>query len=197
MAATQPLGEVARAALATCFGRARIDEIAPIPRGASAGLVLRVTTGGRRYLLRGEGPRSPLRYPGQYEALRLAAEAGLAPHVYHLDDTAGVLITDFIEARPLELYPGGRAALVLAVSVLLRRLHDGPVPPAFVPYIDIVDRLFAHVRRSGLFAAGVLDRHAERLQWRAQTTRSSRMAPVPVTTTRCHPTSSSTAGGSG
>jgi len=85
--------------------------------------------------------------------------------VYHLDDTAGVLITDFIEARPLELYPGGRAALVLAVSVLLRRLHDGPVPPAFVPYIDIVDRLFAHVRRSGLFAAGVLDRHAERLQW--------------------------------
>jgi Ser/Thr protein kinase RdoA (MazF antagonist) len=39
-----------------------------------------------------------------------------------------------------------------------------PVFPTFVNYPDIVARLFAHVRRTGLFAAGLLDAHVERLE---------------------------------
>jgi Phosphotransferase enzyme family len=47
---------------------------------------------------------------------------------------------------------------------LLKRLQDAPVFPHFVDYPDIVSRLFAHVRRTGLFAAGLLDRHVEHLE---------------------------------
>ena len=36
--------------------------------------------------------------------------------------------------------------------------------PYYVNYADIVARLFAHVRRTGLFAAGLLDAHVERLE---------------------------------
>ncbi|HYD04770.1 MAG TPA: phosphotransferase [Reyranella sp.] len=156
--------ETLRQALDACFGRAAVDGLVPLAVGASAGAILRVDSGGRRYLLRIEGPRSPLRYPHQYEALRMAAEAGVAPPVFHVDEAAGVAVTGFIESWPLRTYPGGPVALVRAVGQLLRRLHDSPPVPVFVPYPEIVARLFAHVRRTGLFAAGLLDPHWERLE---------------------------------
>lgn len=153
-----------RAALAGAFGTRPVEAVTALTVGASAGAILRVETGGNRYLLRVEGPRSPLRYPGQYEALRMAAEAGLAPRVHYIDEAAGVAMTDFIETRPLGDFPGGRRALVRAVADLLHRLHGSPVFPAHVPYAETVARLFAHVRRTGLFAAGLLDRHVEHLE---------------------------------
>jgi thiamine kinase-like enzyme len=156
--------DTVRNALAECFSNAPVDALIPIASGASAGAILGVELGGRRYLLRIEGPRSPLRYPHQYVALRMAAEAGIAPRVHYVDEAEGVAITDFIVNRPLRTYPGGAVALVQAMAELLRRLHEAPVAPAFVPYADTVARLFAHVRRTGLFAPGVLDPHLEELE---------------------------------
>lgn len=156
--------ETVQAALAACFGARPVETIVPVAVGASAGAILRIEAGGRRYLLRVEGPRSPLRYPHQYVALRMAAEQGLAPKVHYIDETAGVAVTDFIETRPLHTYPGGMPALVTAMGELLRRLHATPVVPSFVPYPEVVARLFAHVRRTGLFAPGVLDPHLEHLE---------------------------------
>lgn len=159
-----PHRETVQAALTACFGATPINAIAPLTVGASAGAILRIEAGGRPYLLRVEGPRSPLRYPHQYAAQRMAAEQGLAPRVHYVDETVGVAVTDFIAARPLHAYPGGMSALVAAMGELLRRLHATPVVPAFVPYPEIVARLFAHVRRTGLFAPGVLDPHLEHLE---------------------------------
>lgn len=156
--------ETVQAALAACFGATPIDAIAPLTVGASAGAILRIEAGGRPYLLRVEGPRSPLRYPHQYVALRMAAEQRLAPKVHYVDETAGIAVTDFIETQPLHTYPGGLPALVTAMGELLRRLHAAPVVPSFVPYPEIVARLFAHVRRTGLFVPGILDPHLEHLE---------------------------------
>jgi hypothetical protein len=47
---------------------------------------------------------------------------------------------------------------------LLSRVQATPVFPYFVNYPDIVARLFAHVCRTGLFAAGVLDRYVEKME---------------------------------
>jgi thiamine kinase-like enzyme len=47
---------------------------------------------------------------------------------------------------------------------LLKNLQAAPIFPRFVDYPDIVGRLFAHVRRTGLFAAGLLDIHVEHLE---------------------------------
>ena len=47
---------------------------------------------------------------------------------------------------------------------MIARLQASPAIPAFVDYPDMVARLFAHVRRTGLFAAGVLDPHWDRLE---------------------------------
>ncbi len=46
----------------------------------------------------------------------------------------------------------------------MSRVQATPVFPTFVNYPDIVARLFAHVCRTGLFAAGTIDAHVERLE---------------------------------
>jgi aminoglycoside phosphotransferase (APT) family kinase protein len=156
--------EVVRAALTAVLGAAPIDTIKPVSAGISAGMLLRVESRARSYLVRIEGPRSPLRYPHQYESMRIAAEAGIAPRVHYIDEANGIAVMDFVEERPLRSYPGGRVALVIALGALLRRLNQMPAFPPFIGYPEIVARLFAHVRRTGLFVTGLLDRHAEHLE---------------------------------
>src|SRR5216683_6789300 len=156
--------ENARSALVGAFGRAPIDAITPIAGGASTASTFRVETGERRYLLRVEGEPSPLRNPHQYVSMRIAAETGIAPKIRYVDETARVCVIDFIAQQPLKTYPGGAGELAHALGALLSRVQATPAFPSFVNYPDIVARLFAHVRRTGLFAAGLLDPHVERLE---------------------------------
>ena len=154
----------AHAALTGAFGRAPIDGVAPVAGGASTASTFRIDSGGQRYLLRMEGEPSPLLNPHQYVSMRIAAEAGIAPEIRYLDEGARIVVIDFIAQQPLHGYPGGPEALARALGALLARVQATPVFPHFVNYPDIVTRLFAHVRRTGLFAAGVLDPHVVRLE---------------------------------
>jgi aminoglycoside phosphotransferase (APT) family kinase protein len=156
--------ETARAVLSAAFGSAPIGAITPIMGGATSASVFRVEVGGRRLVLRIEGQPSPLRNPHQYRAMRIAAEAGIAPKIHYVDEAARVVVIDFIEQRPLKTYPGGQRAFAQALGELLSRVQEAPVFPVFVSYPEIVAKLFAHVRRTGLFAAGLLDPHVDRLE---------------------------------
>src|SRR5204862_221986 len=84
-----------------------------------------------------------------YLSMRIAADAGIAPRLYHADEASRVAVTDFIIRRPLDAYPGGPAALAQALGALLARLQGTPLFPHFVEYPDIVARLWAHVCRRG------------------------------------------------
>lgn len=156
--------KAAQTALAATFGTTPIDALAPIGGGASSAMIFRVTVRGRGYLLRLEGEPSPLRNPQQYAAMRIAADAGIAPAIHFIDETSRVAIMDLVEQQPVQDYPGGPRRLAQALGALLARLQDVPAFPTFVDYPDIVSRLFAHVRRTGLFAPGLLDPHVERLE---------------------------------
>lgn len=155
--------DAAHVALAESVGAAAVDAIVPIPAGATSALLFRIEAGGRPYLLRIEGEPSPLRNPHQYVSQRIAADAGIAPRLLYLDESARLIVTDFVAQKPLRDFPGGRAALVSALAALLRRLQETETFPFFVTYPDIVSRLFAHVRGAGLFADGLLDLHTEYL----------------------------------
>jgi aminoglycoside phosphotransferase (APT) family kinase protein len=179
-----PHREIARTALTAAFGSAQTDSVTKVPGGATQAALYRVDRDGRAYVLRIEGTPSPLRNPHQYESLRIAAEAGIAPPVYYTDAARGVLVTDFIAERPLGTYPGGPRALAAAVGTLLAELQDTPVFPAFMDYPDIVGRLFAHVGRTGLFAPGLLDAHTAALtriheRWKPAQLVSSHNDPNP------------------
>jgi hypothetical protein len=157
-------GDIAQEALKSAFGARPIQSIELVVGGITTALVLKVWVSDRSYLLRVEGEPSPLRNPHQYESMRIAAEAGIAPKIHHLDEAARVVVMDFIEPRPLRDYPGGFGGLAHALGELLRRLQTAPVFPYYVDYPDIVERLFAHIRRTGLFATGLLDMHVEHLE---------------------------------
>lgn len=154
----------ARLALAA-LGSAPTKTIDPIYGGASGASLFRVEVGGLRYLLRIEGPASPLlpRNPHRHACTLLAADAGVAPAVYHLDEASGVVVTDFVEQRPLQSFPGGPKALANAVGELLSRLQAAPAFPQLVYYPDLLTRMLGHLNQAGIFAAGLLDEHVERL----------------------------------
>jgi aminoglycoside phosphotransferase (APT) family kinase protein len=155
--------DAAHEALGRVLGSVPVDAVSPLSGGATAAAIFRVDAGGRRYLLRIEGPASPLRNTHQYVSLRIAAEAGIAPRLHYFDEAARVAVIDFVAQQPLSAFPGGPPALARALGELLKRLRATPVFPYFVDYPDIVARLWAHVCRTGLFASGVLDAVNERL----------------------------------
>lgn len=178
--------EIARSALTAAFGSAPASAIVPVTGGASGAATFRAEVGDRRYLLRIEGEPSPLRNPTQYESMRIAAEAGIAPRLHYADEVARVAVMDFIEEQPLGSYPGGPRALAQAMAEMLGRVQATPPFPRFVEYPDIVARLWAHVCRTGLFAPGVLDAHTERLAkiresyvWDSAKSVSSHNDPLP------------------
>ena len=178
--------ETARSALRAAFGTTPISTIASITGGASGAFPFRAEIAGRRYLVRIEGAASPLRNPHQYISMQIAAEAGIAPRIYHVDETARVAVMDFIEERPLGAFPGGSPALARAIGELLGRVQATPPFPEFVTYPDIVGRLWAWVCQTGLFAPGVLDpctEHFARIRaacvWDSVNSVSSHNDPVP------------------
>ena len=155
----------ARLALANVLGGAPIAALTPVSGGASGASVFRVEGEGRRYLMRIEGPEDALlpRNPHRHACTRLAADAGVAPAVHHLDEVSGVMVTDFIEHQPLQSFPGGALGLARAVGELLNRLQALQGFPQLVYYPDLLTRMLGQLSRSDVFAPGLLDRHVERL----------------------------------
>jgi aminoglycoside phosphotransferase (APT) family kinase protein len=152
--------EQVRAALAAAFGSSAVDALQPIGGGASGALTYRVEAAGRSYLLRIETRRTPLRNPHQYECMRIASEAGIAPALRYVEPDAGVAVMDFVRQRPLAEYPGGPSALATDLGGLAARLQRTPAFPRLWDFPKVVERIFAFVRGSRLFADGLLDPHA-------------------------------------
>ena len=155
--------DTASSAINAVLGSAAILNVRPVTGGVSGAVVLRIESSGRQFVLRMEGPASPLRNPHQYESMRIAAEAGIAPRIHYLNAEDRVVMMDFIEDGPLENYPGGRQGLAQAVGAMLKKLQALPLFPRFMDYPDVVDRLWTHVCKTGLFAPGLLDAASQRL----------------------------------
>jgi thiamine kinase-like enzyme len=163
--ATLPAAQrhIAHTAVTTGLGAAAVETVRPMTGGVSGAFVFLIEAGGRRLVLRIEGPGGPLRNPHQYSSMRIAAEAGISPRLHYLDANDRVVMMDFIEDRSLETYPDGREGLARAIGALLKELQALPLFPCFVDYPDIVNRLWTHVCKTGLFADGLLDAASQRL----------------------------------
>jgi aminoglycoside phosphotransferase (APT) family kinase protein len=153
--------ETAQSALASTFGSSAVDALQPIAGGASGALTYRVEAGGRSYLLRIETRRGPLRNPHQYDCMRIASEAGMAPALRYVDADAGVALMDFVRQHPLSQYPGGPNALARDLGRRAARLQRTRAFPRLWDFPKVVERIFGFVRSSCLFADGLLDPHAE------------------------------------
>ena len=156
---------VVRTALARAFGAQPVQAMVRVYGGASGATLLAFEVAGRRHLLRAEGPPSPglPRNPHRYACARLAAEVGVGPAMHYVDEAAGVAVSDFIDHRPLQDFPGGSAALAAALGDLVRRTQQARPFPELISYPQLVQRLLNDLDQSGLFPAGALAAHLARM----------------------------------
>ncbi len=151
--------EAARRAVAAAFGDAAIDKAARLPGGAAGpAAVIRLTMQGADYLLRVEGPPSPMRDPRRhYVCLEIAADAGVAPRLLHADVDHGIAISRFIHAAPGVNPPS--AERMRAIAETVKTLHGAPLFPPLMPYLDCVDRLMEQLHSTGILPPGAVEEH--------------------------------------
>ena len=122
-------------ALQLTFGVSEFEDIQPLTAGLSTALIFRIVVKGKPYLLRIITSTDAMSDPAHwYNCMKMAAEAGIAPHVWYTSLEDRVAITDFIEAKP---FPLSKAAVLL--PDLLKRLQALPPFPFRLNYFDVVD----------------------------------------------------------
>jgi aminoglycoside phosphotransferase (APT) family kinase protein len=153
--------DAAAQALTSAFGRAPLTAMTPILGGASGAQAFRVEIGGKAFVLRLDRlDRHLMRDPARhYAAMTAAASAGLAPALHHADPDAAVAIMDFIEARPMTEFPGGRDALARELGGFFARLQATEPFASLATAERMIGGIWAHIGRSGVFADGLTDPH--------------------------------------
>jgi aminoglycoside phosphotransferase (APT) family kinase protein len=105
--------------LREAFGVTEFEDISRMTGGHTSSLVFRIIVRGSPYLLkiitRAEDPTR------HYTSMKAAAEAGVAPRVWHTSIEHRISITDFVEAEPLPA-----SAALVRLPALLRMLHALP-----------------------------------------------------------------------
>jgi aminoglycoside phosphotransferase (APT) family kinase protein len=105
--------------------------------GLSGADVFRVEAAGQAYVLKVSGQDEPLAdWRRRFQVQKLAARAGLAPQVVHVDEDRRAILSAFAGDQSFPaLYgdPRTREAAVALLGRTLRRVHDLPLPPGLPP----------------------------------------------------------------
>lgn len=130
-----------------------IESIEPMTGGGSGAGVYKVIAGNAAYLLRLDDSPDGFRDPARrYACHKIAGEAGVAPRFIYGDVTARIAISEFIRADESMT---GQDRLV-AIAKALKRLHDAPLFPPLMPYLDAMRQLLKGLDASGVLPSGSL-----------------------------------------
>jgi len=144
--------EAVARALVAAFGTSDLDGPPVVLSGGLSGAALyRIRVGGIGYVLRLETAASPFGPQARgrtYVCMRAAAEAMIAPRVWHTDPDAGVTIIDLVPQVPLVEYPG--EGMLIELAQTLRALHALPPFPEQVDFLEGVEGLIATFRGQAL-----------------------------------------------
>jgi aminoglycoside phosphotransferase (APT) family kinase protein len=156
--------DAVRAALQATFGASAVRDFQPIRGGVSGALICRFDVHERKYVLRIEPERVALhdRQRG-FACMVAAAVAGAAPPVHYHNPATGVAIMDFVSGRPLSEHPGGAVDLARALGALISKVQATPPFPMLGSVPEVIGSVLAGMSKSGFFAAGQLNPHAEGL----------------------------------
>jgi hypothetical protein len=157
--------DAARAALALVTGGHDDAPVALLKGGVSGALIYRVNRGQRSFALRLEPERiAPEHRRRGFACMEAAAAIGVAPRVYFADPMAGIAVMDLVDAKPITTHPGGRLGVAGELGVLIERIQTTePFPTMLGGGDDLIASALQSLVASGLFAAGLLDRHHDEL----------------------------------
>jgi hypothetical protein len=107
--------------------------IAPIAAGLSGAGVYKVEAAGRSFVLKVAGEtENDADWRPALSVHRLAADAGLAPRIVHVDEARRAVLTAFVVDRSFTAFylePRTHEAAVVELGRTVRRIHTLPVPP--------------------------------------------------------------------
>jgi thiamine kinase-like enzyme len=137
-------------ALHTAFPGAEVQSITALSGGLSTGLVYKVLVEGQSFVLRINMNPNALSDPvREYQCMRLAAEAGVAPAVYYTNEDDAIAITQFIEPVPLrDAFNSSREQLLVHLAETIKTIHATPRFPELVNFMDGVDGFIADFQAS-------------------------------------------------
>ena len=107
--------------------------ITRIAAGLSGAGVHRVDVAGQAFVLKIARDDEPLDlWRGRTRVLQLAADAGLAARVIHIDESRRAVLSAFVADRSfpaLCMHPRTRESAIALLGRTIRRVHDLPLPP--------------------------------------------------------------------
>jgi len=163
-------------ALMAAFGTSELDSATPLTGGLSDARIYRIRVGGIAYLLRLEGETSSFDPAHWYGCMKTAADAFIAPRVRYASAADGVAIMDFIPQRSIVLdYAGTKTDLLVELAQTVRALHETPMFPPLMDYLDGLEAILGQLQASGLVPPQAL---AEPLARHAQVAAAYRRLPV-------------------
>jgi len=130
-----------RGAVDALLAGRKVSWAAPLSGGASGATMLRLELDGETCVLRFDGPPDGFRDPVRQNACQtIAATQGVAPALIACDPAARISLSAFV--APAAQPP--RAEKLAQIARAVRRLHDGPVFPPMVPFLDAMLAVFGH-----------------------------------------------------
>ena len=127
-------------ALLQTFNTAKPHDLVLLTGGMSSALVYKLTIHEQQYLLRIVTHVDELNNPArQYHCMQLAADAGIAPHVYYADKEDALSITAFIPAPPIWENFTDKTLLLQTLAQRIKAIHALPLFPRLVNFLDGVD----------------------------------------------------------
>jgi hypothetical protein len=146
--------EAATTALSRMFGQTESVQIEPLA-GRSGATILKVTAAGRSAVLRLDTPPDGFRDPARHYACHaIAAQAGVAPDLLHVNLSERLTIADFVEQS-------GRPSTdeqLAAAAQSLSRLHAAPLFPPLMPFMKAMEGLMTGFVALGILPMGLVAR---------------------------------------
>ena len=110
--------------------------IARFRTGLSGAEVYRVERDGRAYVLKIAAAADPIDWRHKLAVLQLAADAGLAPRIVHVDEARRAVVSELVVDRGFMPYlnaPPTRDEAIVALGRTIRRVHELAIPAGTPP----------------------------------------------------------------
>ncbi|MDN5287896.1 MAG: hypothetical protein JWR38_4170 [Mucilaginibacter sp.] len=162
LAATIPEAKLAavQKALKQVFNIDIVDEIQLLAGGLSTALVYRIAVKGTNYLLRIVMQPDEVHNPKrQHICMRHAASCSIAPFVHYTHDKDALAITAFVQAKPIRGGFGSKQELLTALSSTIKAIHNLPVFPKLVNFMDGVDLFIQQFKALRMFPEQVMEEY--------------------------------------
>jgi hypothetical protein len=140
-------------ALIQTFNTIVLQEVILLTDGLSAAKVYKIAVNDKYYVLKAD----PAEVIHDHSCMEVAAEAGLAPPIHHINKRTGITITGYIQHTPLQNAFQSPEVLLMELTKTIRAIHELPTFSKESSLLDTVDGLVSEFKSSQMLTGPAFD----------------------------------------